>query len=125
MALQLPETFSSPQDFDKATSANYTEVKVTHTHLEWTIDWDNHVFHGLAVLSLTALKEVGKVVLDTSYLDIKKVEVDGQEVKYTVGERRGTLGSALQFQLPEVVDKGEVSDSLPARHHESSSKLLA
>jgi hypothetical protein len=112
MALQLPPTGSHPQDFDKATQSNYQEIKVTHTHLEWTIDWEKQVFHGHAVVSLQAQPSsqgVERVVLDTSFLDIKKIEIDGTEVKWHLGERIGTIGSALSFDLPRKVNPGEVS----------------
>ena len=109
MALQLPATGSHPQDFDKATQSNYTQIVVRHTHLEWTIDWKKQIFHGHALLSLKALNDdVKHVALDTSYLDIKTVEVEDKEVKWTVGDRIGTIGSALSFDLPKKVSKGEV-----------------
>ncbi|NXD32286.1 LKHA4 aminopeptidase, partial [Spelaeornis formosus] len=81
-----------------------------HTHLEWTIDWEKQVFHGHAVVSLQAQPSsqgVERVVLDTSFLDIKKIEVDGTEVKWHLGERIGTIGSALSFDLPRKVNPGE------------------
>lgn len=109
--LQLPATFSSPQDADKATQSNYTQVIVKHTHLEWTIDWTGRIFHGHAVLSFVAKGDAEKVVLDTSYLDIQKVKVQGKEVKFDVGERIGTIGSALSFSLPERVSSGSVSEA--------------
>lgn len=109
--LELPATFSSPQDLDKATQSNYTEIKVKHTHLEWTIDWSKHIFHGHASLNLIATGDVKKVVLDTSYLDIKKVEVEGDELKWTMGDIVGTIGSALSFDLPKALKKDEVSGS--------------
>lgn len=108
MALQLPAIFSSPQDIDKATQSNYTQVIVQHTHLEWTIDWSKRIFRGHAILSLVAKEDVEKVVLDTSHLDINKVEVEGKEVKWTLGERVGTIGSALSFGLPDKVSSGKV-----------------
>jgi aminopeptidase N len=107
--LQLPATFSSPQDVDKATQSNYTEIRVKHTHLEWTIDWSKHVFHGHALITFVAAKDVGRVVLDTSYLDIKKVQVGEGEVKWSMGDVVGTIGSALSFDLPKALKKDEVS----------------
>jgi len=106
--LELPATFSSPQDVDKATQSNYTEIKVAHTHLEWTIDWKSQTFHGHALLDLTAVGDVNKVVLDTSYLDIKKIEVGGDEVKWKMGDVVGTIGAALSFDLPKALKKEEV-----------------
>ncbi len=95
---------------DKATQSNYTELKVKHTHLEWTIDWKEQVFHGHALLTLRAeVDDVKRVVLDTSFLDIKKVKVDDEEVKWKLGERVGTIGQALSFDLPKKLSGRDVS----------------
>lgn len=111
MSTQLPLALSHPQDWDRATQSNYTEIKVTHTHLEWTIDWAGKVFHGKAIISLKAVKDVQKITLDTSYLDIQKVKLEGKEVKWELGDRIGTIGNALSFNLPGSLKAGQVSDT--------------
>jgi leukotriene-A4 hydrolase len=70
---------SAPQDRDLATLSNYLDILVTHTDLEWTIDWDQKLIGGKAILTLTASKEVDTAVLDTSFLDIRDVSVEGQK----------------------------------------------
>ena len=108
MSINLPPTIAAPQDRDRATQSNYTQVKVNHTHLEWVIDWKRKVFEGFAVLSVEALDKISAIVLDTSYLEIKSVNVDGKDLKWTIGERKGTIGSALSFGL--ALDKGHKTD---------------
>lgn len=71
----------SPNDVDLATLSNYLDVRVLHTHLDWTIDWDAKTFGGSATLSLEGTSDaaVETVVLDTSYLDVKEVTVKGDK----------------------------------------------
>lgn len=70
---------SSPLDKDQATLSNYLDVRTNHTHLEWTIDWSAQTFGGRATLAMTSSKDVDEVVLDASYLDVKRVLADGKE----------------------------------------------
>lgn len=66
------------KDRDLATLSNYQDIRVTHTDLQWTIDWDNKKIGGQATVTLEATKDVDQVVLDTSALDIQSVEIDGK-----------------------------------------------
>ncbi|ORX55588.1 hypothetical protein DM01DRAFT_1320836 [Hesseltinella vesiculosa] len=88
---------------DHSSLANLDEVTTTHLHLDWTICFTKKVFDGSVTLDLLTLKDnVTKVVLDASYLDIKKVlYLNDQELKFKVGERRGALGSPVTIDLPE------------------------
>ncbi|KAI8388206.1 uncharacterized protein BYT42DRAFT_491890 [Radiomyces spectabilis] len=52
---------------------------------------------------VTLIPNVEKVVLDTSYLDIQSVCLDGQALKHTVEERHPNLGSALIIELPAPI----------------------
>jgi leukotriene-A4 hydrolase len=101
---------SESNDQDLATQSNYKQIKTKHLDLNWIIDWDAKVFHGSVQLTLEAAADsVDKIVLDTSYLDIKEVKVDGSQVKFAVGDRDGVIGSALSFELPKAINKGQVS----------------
>ena len=103
-----PSALKVTQDKDLATHSNYTAIATQHIHLDWTIDWDAKVFHGQAVLTLEGISDEDTVILDVSYLDIDKVIIGGQEVKWTVGERRGNAGSPLTIALPETLNPGKV-----------------
>jgi leukotriene-A4 hydrolase len=73
----------SLQTKDQATLSNYHEVRNLHTHLDWTIDWKEQLIGGTATLTMKPEtdKPVEKVVLDTSYLDVFGVKVDGEKVE--------------------------------------------
>jgi leukotriene-A4 hydrolase len=64
-------------DSDLATLSNYRELRTTHIDLDWAIDWDAKTIGGTATLTFTAVEDVDKAVLDTSYLDLQAVEVGG------------------------------------------------
>ncbi|KAJ9110685.1 hypothetical protein QFC19_001514 [Naganishia cerealis] len=104
----------APQVQDQATLSNYHEVRNLHTHLDWTIDWNEQLIGGTATLSMKPEtdKAVGKVVLDTSYLDVRQVQVDGEKVQrklkspvsfiqqFTKAGRIEAMGEALTITLP-------------------------
>jgi leukotriene-A4 hydrolase len=69
----------SPFDKDQATFSNYLSIKTTHIDLDWQIDWKKELIGGSATLTLEAVEEVKEVSLDVSYLDLRRVEVDGKE----------------------------------------------
>lgn len=71
---------ASAPHVDVATFANYYEVATEHIHLEWTIDWKKRTFGGSVELTMGVRKEgVESVMLDAAFLDVGKVEVDGEE----------------------------------------------
>lgn len=76
----LYDETTSPFDKDLATFSNYTEIKTTHIDVEWAIDWSKQVIGGSCSLRMEVIaKEVNEAVLDVSYLDLKKVEIEGKE----------------------------------------------
>lgn len=67
---------------DLSTQANIDQVKTTHLHLNWNVDFDAQVLQGNVVLDLVTLVDnVQKVVLDTSYLDIKSISLGENKLK--------------------------------------------
>lgn len=67
---------------DPSSFANTSDIVTTHLHLNWTISFEERKIAGNVVLDLVALKDnVDKVVLDTSYLDIRAVYVNDAEAK--------------------------------------------
>jgi len=104
---QFSENTSS-HDRDLATLSNYHDVRTTHLDLTWSIDWTNQLVSGLAVLKLEATKDVRKVILDTSHLDISTVRVGGGNVKWELGESvSSTMGQPFRVELAEGLKKGE------------------
>ena len=99
----------SHTDVDLATQSNYHDIRTTHLDLIWNIDWSNQLIGGSITLVLEATKDVHRVILDTSYLDIKTVEVGGEQVNWELGEKVAEIvGRGLTVQLPGIVKKGEM-----------------
>ncbi|ORE02388.1 leukotriene A-4 hydrol [Rhizopus microsporus var. microsporus] len=96
----------SAATIDYSTQANIGQVKTTHVHLDWHVDFNRKVIFGHATLDLyTLVDHVDKVILDTSYLDIKSVVVNSENAKFNVAERYASLGSALTIYLPQTIEK--------------------
>ncbi|KAI9486963.1 MAG: peptidase family M1-domain-containing protein [Benjaminiella poitrasii] len=92
---------------DLSTQANLDQIKTTHIHLNWNVDFEKQNLHGNVVLDLvTLIDNVDKIILDTSYLDIKTVTFGEQNLKFQVAERYASLGSALTIDLPKVEKAG-------------------
>ncbi|KAK8854951.1 leukotriene A-4 hydrolase/aminopeptidase [Kwoniella newhampshirensis] len=101
--------FTQVRDRDLATLSNYLSIVTRHIDLDWTIDWSKKIIWGSSTLKLEVSDEEGveEVVLDSSYLDIKEVEVEGDKVSWKLDERIGAMGEALRIFLPNPVKKGE------------------
>ncbi|KAJ8657418.1 leukotriene A-4 hydrolase/aminopeptidase [Lichtheimia ornata] len=92
---------------DPSSFANTSDIVTTHLHLNWTISFEERKIAGNVVLDLVALKDnVDKVVLDTSYLDIRAVYVNDAEAKYEIADRHAALRSALTIHLAQPVAEG-------------------
>ena len=100
--------YTSPLDHDLSTLSNYHDVRTTHIDLLWAINWNTQLISGTAHLTLEATNDITEVILDTSYLDIDKVEVDGSEVKWDSGEKVAeVIGSPLKIRLDKGIKKGD------------------
>lgn len=65
---------------DLSTQANVEQVKTTHLHLNWNVDFESKILYGNVVLDMVTLVDnVNKVILDTSYLDIQSVTLGEKE----------------------------------------------
>ncbi|GAA5813641.1 hypothetical protein MFLAVUS_007125 [Mucor flavus] len=92
---------------DLSTQANIDQVKTTHLHLNWNVDFEAQVLNGNVVLDLVTLVDnVNKIVLDTSYLDIKSIQLGQDQLKYQLADRYASLGSALSIEVPTVEKSG-------------------
>jgi leukotriene-A4 hydrolase len=70
---------------DLSTQANIEQIKTNHVHLNWNVDFERQIIFGDVVLDLVSVVDnVDKVVLDTSYLDIKSVSMNGDELKVNI-----------------------------------------
>ena len=96
-----------PAVYDQHTLSNIGDIYTTHLHIDWSVDWDAKLISGSVTHDLTADADVMEVVLDTSYLDIHKVHLNGTQVEFKLDERKSTLGAALHIPLGKTVTKGE------------------
>ncbi|GAA5829465.1 hypothetical protein JCM5353_001344 [Sporobolomyces roseus] len=103
-----------PSD-DPATQSNYNDIRTTHLHLDWTVDFSQSFIRGSVVHSLVARKDqIDHVVFDSSFISIKKittVEEGGEkELKWDLPKRHKTMGSGLRVELGKSLNKGEKID---------------
>jgi leukotriene-A4 hydrolase len=110
--LQQPE----PQDLtivkhrDTSTLSNYHNFKTTNTSVDFRIDFDKQKLSGTVSLRLKSLTnaETNEIVLDSSFLDIQHVSVNGNEPEWDVlSSRIEPFGSPLSIKLKEGVPKDE------------------
>lgn len=94
-----------PATIDLSTQANIDQVKTTHLHLNWIVDFENQNLHGNVVLDLVTLVDhVDKVVLDTSYLEIKSVTFGKESLKVSfVFVYSGMLPQRSSTQFNEIL----------------------
>jgi leukotriene-A4 hydrolase len=77
---------SAPKD--PSSLANLKQVKSTHLHLDWTISFDNKNITGNVLLDLETLEDnVDKVILDSSYLAIRRVSLNKQDLKVSCHQK--------------------------------------
>jgi len=99
-----------------ATQSNYNDIRTTHLHLDWTVDFSQSFIRGSVIHSLVARKDkINEVVFDSSYISIKKVTlVEGEkevsELKWHLPKRHKAMGSALKVELGRQLSMGDKVD---------------
>jgi leukotriene-A4 hydrolase len=100
-------TFTVPRDPN--TLSNYNNWKTKHTIADLAIDFKKQRLHGTVTLELESItdKESEEIVLDTSFLDIQKISVNGAKNEgFKIKERHEPYGSPLSIPVPEGAAKG-------------------
>lgn len=94
---------------DPNTLSNYNEFRTIHTTANFTIDFERKILNGNVLLKIKPVNRTRRreVILDTSYLDIHHVQVDGQTSKWDLLSRSEPYGSALKISLDKVVEDKE------------------
>ncbi|KAF8508488.1 hypothetical protein JB92DRAFT_2732664 [Gautieria morchelliformis] len=93
---------------DQTTQSNYRDISTEHIDIDWSLDFNAKTVSGTARHNLIAKKDgVQEVVLDTSFLDIKSVQVNGQTSRYSLGEHHAVMGSPLSIQFPQSLSTGK------------------
>ncbi|EPQ14125.1 Leukotriene A-4 hydrolase [Myotis brandtii] len=89
-----------------ATPASVCQTK--HLHLRCSIDFTLRALTGTTVLTVQSQEDnLHSLILDTKDLKIEKVVINGQEVKYVLGERQGYNGSPMEISLPIALTKNQ------------------
>ncbi|EFX01110.1 leukotriene a4 hydrolase [Grosmannia clavigera kw1407] len=102
---------------DCSTLSNYDAWRTRHTTASLRIDFAAQVLRGHVVLELE--RQAGgagghgaaEIVLDSSYVDVSAVRVDGAAVPWEIKPRTGPLGSPLHIGLP-IATAGSTSTSV-------------
>ncbi|KAK3818579.1 MAG: peptidase family M1-domain-containing protein [Benniella sp.] len=94
--------------FDPTSQSNLGEAKTNHIHLALAVDFAAKTLTGTATLEVEAIADdVAKVVLDTSYIDVRSASANSQKLNFSLGERHPKYGSALAIDLPAPLTKGQ------------------
>lgn len=94
---------------DPNTFANYNEFITKHTVANFSIDFDKKKLVGNVLLTLKPVNNLQskEVVLDTSYLDIKHIQICGRDAEWNLLDRSEPFGSALKIELDTEMEENE------------------
>lgn len=98
---------------DQCTLSNYDCWKTKHTIADLFIDFKNQKLDGTVTLQLESLteKESKSIILDTSFLEVTSINVNGQLAdsgSWSIDPKTGPLGSALTVEIQGGESKGQV-----------------
>ncbi|KAG8513983.1 Leukotriene A-4 hydrolase [Galemys pyrenaicus] len=98
-----------PETVDTCSLASPASVcRTTHLHLRCSVDFTRRALTGTAALTVQSQEDnLRSLILDTKDLTIEKVVINGQEVKYTLGESQGYKGSPMEISLPIALSKNQ------------------
>ncbi|XP_060021065.1 leukotriene A-4 hydrolase isoform X2 [Lagenorhynchus albirostris] len=98
-----------PEVVDTCSLASPASVcRTKHLHLRCSVDFTRRVLTGTAALTIQSQEDnLRSLTLDTKDLTIEKVVINGQEVKYALGERQSYKGSPMEISLPIALCKNQ------------------
>ncbi|KMU92522.1 hypothetical protein CIHG_10266 [Coccidioides immitis H538.4] len=109
---------------DPNTLSNYNKFRTVHTSVNFEIRFDQkrlvgNVIHRLKSLTNAESKEV---ILDSSYLEVKSVKVNGEAAEWQLLPRFEPYGSPLKISLEQAIPLDELIevDSTRPRMHGSA-----
>ena len=109
-ALNMAAATSTPilRPRDPNTLSNYTAWRSRHITANFEIDFNNKRLTGNVIHQLLSKTqaETREILLDTSFLDISQVKVDGQTAHWELLPRFEPYGSALKIVLETGVAEG-------------------
>lgn len=94
---------------DPNTLSNYNNFLTTHTELNFNIDFKKKKIAGTVVLTLKSITDAvaKEILLDTSFLNVMDVILDGKSPKWELLPRFEPYGSALKIILEDGVQNGK------------------
>ncbi|KXT07826.1 hypothetical protein AC579_9689 [Pseudocercospora musae] len=97
---------------DPNTLSSYNAWRTKHTTADFEVDFDAKRLTGVVHMELEKLANESKVILDTSYLEITSVEIEGDKARWELAKSRvEPYGSPLTVHVEE-------------KHHQSSRPTL-
>ena len=87
---------------DPSSLSNAHLFKVSSFEWDVRVDFSRKIISGSVTFNIVGGESGGDVVLDTSYLDIAGVKVNGASTPFAVGERQGALGSPLTVRAGDA-----------------------
>ncbi|KAL8906049.1 MAG: hypothetical protein Q9207_002279 [Kuettlingeria erythrocarpa] len=102
-------TIHTPRDPN--TLSNYNNFLTKHTTANFSIDFEKKKLSGNVILKLESINdsETKDILLDTSHLDIKDINITGASISgWQLLPRLEPYGSALKISIEEEAKKGQV-----------------
>ena len=93
---------------DPSTLSNYDKFRVTHTQVNFTIDFDKQILEGNVLHKVKAATGTAQssLMLDTDHLEILGVKVNGKASEWKLLEEAKPFGTPLSISLNEESKNG-------------------
>lgn len=97
---------------DPNTLSNYHNWRTVHTKTTFDVVFESQQLKGNVIHKLKSLTdaETNEIILDTSFLSISDVKVDGKSTKWELLKRLEPYGSALKIKLEKPTERDEFVD---------------
>ena len=119
----MTTTINPPRDPN--TLSNYNNWRTTHTTASFHVLFDEQRLTGSVSLDMQSITEAesSEIILDSSYLDISQVKVDGQVAQWHLLPRLEPYGAALKIQVEKAVHGQQVRVSIDVATTKSCTAL--
>lgn len=94
---------------DPNTLSNYNNFLTIHTTVNFNIDFEKKNIGGKVALTLKSITDAAakEILLDTSFLNVKDVVLDGKTAKWELLPRFEPYGSVLKIVLQDGIQNGK------------------
>lgn len=95
---------------DPNTLSNYHEFLTVHTKANLSIDFDQKKIYGNVVLNLRDVSKTKstKIILDTSYVKVQAVKINGEFSEWNLLPRSEPYGSPLEIGLASSIQPSQL-----------------